>query len=48
MKRKPLSELYVNGHFTEDKEEWQKELQRHCEGVHTDQERNQRDTEEEN
>ena len=25
-KRKPLSELYVKGHFTEDREEWQKEL----------------------
>ena len=36
--RKPLSELYVNGKFTEDREEWQKELQRHCEGVYTDQE----------
>ena len=30
-KRKPLTELYVKGHFTEDREEWQKELQRHCE-----------------
>ena len=36
--RKPLSELYVNGHWTEDREEWPKELQRHCEGVYTDQE----------
>ena len=26
---KPLSELYVNGNFTEDREEWQRELQRH-------------------
>ena len=37
-KRKPLTELYVKGHFTEDREEWQKELQRHCEKVSTDQE----------
>ena len=36
---KPLSELYVNGNFTEDREEWQRELQRHCEEeVYTDQE----------
>ena len=37
-KRKPLTELYVKGHFTEDRSEWQKELQRHCEEVHTDME----------
>ena len=37
-KRKPLTELYVKGNFTEDREECQKELQRHCEGVYTDQE----------
>ena len=37
-KRKPLTELYVKGNFTEDGEEWQKELQRHCEEVYTDQE----------
>ena len=37
MKRKPLSDLYVNGKFTDDREEWQKELQRHCEDVKTDQ-----------
>ena len=36
--RKPLTELYVEGHFTEDREEWQKELQRHYEEVYTDQE----------
>ena len=36
-KRKPLSELYVNGNFTEDREELQKCLQRHCEEVYTDQ-----------
>ena len=35
-KSKPLTELYVKGHFTEDREEWQKELQRHCEEVYTD------------
>ena len=35
-KRKPLTELCVEGHFTEDRAEWQKELQRHC--VHTDME----------
>ena len=37
-KRQPLTELYVKGHSTEDTEEWQKELQRHCEEVYTDQE----------
>ena len=35
-KRMPLSELFVNGEFTEDRAEWQKELQRHCEGVCSD------------
>ena len=35
-KRKPLTELYVNGIFTEDREEWQKELQRHCDEVYVD------------
>ena len=35
----PLSELYVNGDFTQDREEWQRELQkRHCEEVYTDRE----------
>ena len=29
VRRKPMSELYVNGNFTEDREEWQRELQRH-------------------
>ena len=38
VRRKPLTELYVKGSFTEDREEWQNELQRHCEEVHTDQE----------
>ena len=28
----------MKGSFTEDREEWQKELQRHSEEVHTDQE----------
>ena len=37
-KRKPLTELYVKGHFAEDREEWRKELQKHCEEVCTDQE----------
>ena len=35
-KRKPLTELNVKGHFTEDRSEWQKVLQRHCEEVYTD------------
>ena len=35
-KRKPLTDLHVKGHFTEDSEEWQQELQRHCEEVYTD------------
>ena len=37
-RRKPLTELYVKGHVTEDRTEWQKELQRHCEEVYTDME----------
>ena len=36
--RKPLTELRVKGHFTEDRDEWRKELQKHCEEVYTDQE----------
>ena len=36
--KKPFTELNVDGHFTEDREEWQKERQRHCEEVYTDQE----------
>ena len=35
-KRKPLTELYVKGHFTEDRAEWQKERQTHCAEVYTD------------
>ena len=35
--RKPLSELCVNGNYTEDREEWQRELERPCEEVCTDQ-----------
>ena len=31
-----LTELYVKGNFTENREEWQKELQLHCEEVYTD------------
>ena len=38
VKRKPLPEFFVKGNFTEDREEWQKELQRHCEELYTDQE----------
>ena len=42
-KEKALTELYVKGNFTEDREEWQKELQRHCDEVYnTDQEENER------
>ena len=36
MKGKPLTELYVHGRFTEDREEWNQELQRHCEEVYSD------------
>ena len=36
LKRKPLTELYVNGKFTEDRDEWKRELQRHCDEVSTD------------
>ena len=32
----PLTELCVKVQFTEDREEWQKQLQRHCEEVYTD------------
>ena len=35
-KKKKLTELYVNGQFTEDRAEWQVELQRLCEEVYTD------------
>ena len=36
---KLLAELFVDAHFTEDREAWQKtKLQRHCEEVYTDQE----------
>ena len=35
-KNKPLTELFFKGHFTEDRKEWQKELQRHCEELYTD------------
>ena len=37
-RRKPVTEPDVDGHFTENREEWQKELQRHSEEVYTDQE----------
>ena len=37
-RRKSLSELYVKGNFTEDTEEWQRELHRHCEEMYTGQE----------
>ena len=43
VRRKPLSELFVKGNFTEDREEWQRELQRHCEEVYTDQEETRED-----
>ena len=43
-KRKPLTKLYVKGHFTEDREEWQKELQRRCDEVYIDQEETIRST----
>ena len=36
VQRKPITELFVNGQLTEDREEWQKELQWHCEEVYTD------------
>ena len=32
-KIKPLTELCGKGHPTEDRPEWQKDLQRHCEEV---------------
>ena len=36
MKGKVLTELCVRGNFTEDRNEWSKGFQRHCEGVYTD------------
>ena len=42
MKRKPLSELYVDGMITEDRDEWREELQRHCEEVFADHEETRR------
>ena len=36
MKGKPLTELCVNGDLTEDREEWQQQLRRHCEEVFSD------------
>ena len=38
VRRKPLSELCVHGNVTEDREEKQRELHKHCEDVNTDQE----------
>ena len=35
--RKPLSEFFIDGQFSENRE-WKKELQRHCEEENTDQE----------
>ena len=32
MKSNALAELFVNGKFTEDREKWQHEFRRHCEG----------------
>ena len=34
--RKPLKELYIDGKFTEEREDWEKELKRHCEVVFVD------------
>ena len=36
MKRKSWTELHVDGNFSGEREEWQHELQRHCEGLFTD------------
>ena len=46
--RKPLTELYVKGHFTEDGDEWRKELLRPCEEVYTDPGGNNRRTRKQN
>ena len=35
-KSKPLIELYGKGHCNEDKDDWQRELERHLEEVSTD------------
>ena len=35
-KKKPLTELYVTGSFTEDSGAWEEELQRDCAEVHVD------------
>ena len=37
-KKKAADRVVCKGHFTEDRSEWQKELQRHCEEVYTDME----------
>ena len=39
--QKAVNRTIVRGHFTEDREEWQRELQRHCEEVYTDLEETQ-------
>ena len=43
-KRKPLTELYVNGSVTEDTGAWEKELQKHCAEVFADPEEDNRRT----
>ena len=36
IKRKPLIELFVDGNFTDDRPEWQNELERLCGSVYTE------------
>ena len=43
-KRKPLTELYVNGGVTEDTGAWEKELHGHCAEVYADPEEDNRRT----
>ena len=35
-RRKPVLELFVDGAYTENTEDWQKEPQKHCESVYVD------------
>ena len=36
LNKKPLTELYANDEFTDEREKWNQELQRQCDEVNTD------------
>ena len=44
-KRKPFTELHVDGRFTEDRAECKEELQSHCEEVYDDEEETDKEAE---